>query len=121
MCQKNSGRIIMKKNLLLKIIFALILSFVSYITFINYFISDGFRNYKSYCSQFIIDLEYYREKHHKYPQNLLELAGGKTGFNFRYNPKDCGYQSSEEAYTFYYSEGLGVGGYDSKTKEWWRD
>ena len=111
----------MKKNLLLKVLLWLVFIFFVSITSIGYFFTDGYRNYKDYCSEFIPNLEYYYKEHHEYPKTLLQLQGGKTGFNFRYSTNDCGYSASKDSYTFFYSEGFGVGGYDSKTNRWWVD
>lgn len=111
----------MKKNLFIKILLGVLISFLAYILFISYIISDGFRDYKNYCSQFIPSLDTYYKQHQKYPKTLLQLAGGKTGFNFRYSINGCGYQTNEKSYTFYYAEGFGVGGYNSDTQQWWID
>ena len=112
----------MKKKLLLKILLFLIFIFFAYLLTVFYFVTDGFRDYKGYCSQFIPALEFYYEQHQRYPKNILELAGGKTGFNFRYNPDECGYKPVEKGYIFYLSDGyLGIWGYESWTNKWWYD
>lgn len=112
----------MKKKLLPKILLWTLFSFFAYTIFSTYIISGGFKDYKKYCSEFIPELEYYHQKHHKYPKNLLDLAGGKTGFSFIYSLDDCHYSEVKEGYSFVISDGfIGMSGYESWKDEWWHD
>lgn len=94
----------------------LILSLV-YIIFLYYTLSNGFRDYKKFCKNYIPLLEEFKKENNSYPKTLKNL----DYHSFRYNYKDCGYKESNSSFYFYFIDGFGVGGYDSNKKEWWRD
>ncbi len=85
-----------------------------------YLLSDGFRDYKPYCSHFIPLIDNYYLQNHKYP-NSLSVVDDKLIYNIRYSPKGCGYTYDKDSYSFYFSEGMTLYGYDSITKKWWQD
>ena len=85
-----------------------------------YLLSNGFRDYKSYCAHFIPLINSYYLVTHKYPESL-DMVDDKLAKYIRYTPKKCGYWHGKSSYGFYFSEGFTVYGYNSKTKKWWQD
>jgi len=92
--------------------------FVLSITILFYLLSDGFRDYKKYCSHFVPILDHYHTTHHSYPNNLSYIDD-KSIWNIRYDADNCGYRLQDDGvYTFYFYEGMIAIGYDSKTNKW---
>lgn len=85
-----------------------------------YNISNGFRDYKNFCSKYIVPLEHYHQEYRTYPSSLKNFE--KAFYDFRYDYKECGYKEEEDYFSFYFSDGfLGVWGYNSNSKKWWYD
>ena len=82
--------------------------------------SDGFRDYKPYCSHFIPLVDAYYLANHRYPDTLA-VIDDKRMSNIRYEAHKCGYQSDKKSYSFYFSEGMTLYGYNSVSKKWWQD
>jgi len=82
-------------------------------------LTDGYRDYTNFCAKYIPKLENYYQEHNRYPQTI-EIFD-KSLIDFRYAINNCGYQTSEGQYTFYFQEGFGVKGYSSINKKWWID
>jgi hypothetical protein len=105
----------MKKGFLLKLLLTLVSIFFGYILFILYITSGDTKHYEEECASFVPPLESYRKEHGSYPSNL-ELKDSITTL------EECGYQVLEDGtFRFYFSEGLGVGGYSSVDGQWWHD
>ena len=85
-----------------------------------YLWSDGFRDYKPYCSHFIPLLDDHYLAHHKYPDTLAVIDDKRIA-NIRYTAHRCGYQKNTQGYSFYFSEGMTIYGYSLVSKKWWRD
>jgi len=109
----------MKKKILYTIVILVTFGMISLVlTF--YLMSDGFRDYKNYCSQYIPKLESYYQKHHEYPKSLDVFE--KSLFDFRYSNEECNYRPSENNFSFFMSDGfLGIWGYESSSGKWWYD
>ena len=105
---------------LLKTILILSITFIGISLFFwFYLISDGFRDYQKFCSQYIVPIDNYYYLHNKYPSNLQEF---KTSIlDTRYNPKECGYYIKNMHYGFIVPNGFGIAGYSSIDKKWWYD
>jgi len=111
----------MKKNLL-KILLFLIFSFFAYLIVMSYIFSNGYRDYKEFCSQYIPILKQYHTEHGVYPSTLNSFEVSTP--DFRYSLDKCGYRSfsDSDSYSFYLSDGfLGVWGYNSQKGKWWYD
>ena len=93
---------------------------ILYVVAVSYSITNGFRDYKKYCSKFIPKLEQYHKSNGVYPDSLEMFK--TDALDFRYSKKECGYDNNTEYFSFYFSDGfIGVIGYDSKKKMWWFD
>jgi len=85
-----------------------------------YTISNGFRDYKSFCSNYIEPLEQYHQKNGTYPPSLENFE--TSSYDFRYNYEKCGYEREKDSFSFFFSDGfIGVIGYSSKNSKWWYD
>ena len=109
----------MKKRFLLKLLLTLIAIFFGYILFILYIIGGDTKDYEKACSPYIPVLGQYHQRHGVYP-SILERKQSKMDFNL--SLEECGYQLLDDGnFSFYFSEGLGVGGYNSANGQWWHD
>jgi len=109
----------MKKKILYTIEILIALNMI-YLFVVFYLISDGVKDYKNYCSQYIPKLKSYYQKHREYPKSLDVFE--KSIFDFRYSNEECNYHPSEDDFTFNTSDGsLGICGYESSTGKWWYD
>lgn len=108
------------KKYLLELLLWLGVVFFIFVIVMFYLISDGFRDYKRYCSHFIPLVDSYYLQNHKYPDSL-SVVDDKLIYNIRYSPKRCGYRYNKDSYYFYFGEGMTAYGYDSITKKWWQD
>jgi len=109
-------------KVLIKILAALALLTVLAFTVFAYAISNGFRDYTSYCANFIPQLEQHYKNNGQYPETLKAFK--TSAWDFRYNYKECGYHPDHQdnSFIFFFGDGwIDVVGYDSKTKQWWRD
>ena len=108
------------KKILLILTAIIVVCAVSYISYISYLVSNGFRDYASFCSQYINQIDKYKYKTGKYPVSLKELI--KPKFSFRYEIGFCKYYSQTDLYGFTVPEGLiGQASYSSKTRKWTHD
>jgi len=111
----------MKKSKINKIIFTaaiiISISLISYFTYTYYLLSDGFRDYKDYCSTFIPLIEKHHEETGQYPKSLNELEETNDLFN-RYEPSECGYYIGDNGYGFSAPAGFGVVMYFSDKDLW---
>jgi len=109
----------MKKKILYGVGILTALSLL-FLVVMMYLMTDGYRNYKNYCSQYIPKLETYYKKYNSFPPSLDVFE--KSVFDFRYSTTDCGYEQDTNTFTLFVSDGyLGYWGYNSSTKEWWYD
>lgn len=91
-----------------------------YFLFVGYLVSGGFRNYVTFCSEYVPLLNEYRAKNLKYPDNLAEF--NKPNFYPRYDVSMCGYINSGSEYSFAVREGLiGIAIYNSSNGKWFYD
>ena len=91
-----------------------------YVIFISYLVTNGFRDYMTFCSRYMPLLEEYRAKNSKYPKNLSEFR--KPDFYPRYDAAICGYSRLDNGYMFYMPEGLiGTAIYNSNEGKWFHD
>lgn len=92
----------------------------SYLVFVGYLVTNGYRDYVGFCSKYLSQIDEYKSKNRRYPDSLMEL--NKPKFSFRYGIQDCSYYSQENMYGFTAPSGLiGLAFYDSKTKKWTYD
>lgn len=90
---------------------------IMYALFITYLMTDGFKDYISYCSKYIDQINDYKIRVNSYPQ-LLDIFV-KPDLSFRYDPEECGYEADVEGYYFSVPHGFtGTGFYSSVTNEW---
>lgn len=80
-------------------------------------ISNGFRDYPSYCETYIDDLQRAHNVDGQYPPTLSGFKETGDRFN-RYSPEDCGYGTEGERYYFFVSSGFGVAIYYSDQQQW---
>lgn len=91
-----------------------------YFLFVSYLVSGGFRNYETFCSEYIPLLAEYHTRNLKYPDNLLEFS--KPNFYPRHDVSMCRFINSGHEYSFAVSEGLiGVAIYNSGNGKWFHD
>lgn len=109
----------LKKVLLISTLIILVCA-VAYITFIGYMVSNGFRDYVSFCSTYISQIDEYKSKTGQYPKSLKEL--NKPKYSFRYEVETCKYYAQTNIYGFTVPKGLiGQAFYSSKSKKWTYD
>ena len=107
------------KKLLLKLLLFLVLLFFTYIVFMLYIISGDTKEYKKQCSKYIPILEKIHKETGSYPKTL-EIEQSKL--NIPYSLEKCGYVVLKNGeFKFYFSEGISIGGYESKDNIWWED
>ena len=106
-----------KKKIGIIMLSALFVAFFSLILFVSYIFTDGFKDYQKYCSSYIPSLRSYYSENGKYPDNINNFIEPKNVFK-RYENTDCGYLVKDDEFMFYFSSGLGVTMYFSKTDTW---
>ena len=105
----------MKKRVLLKLLLMLVAIFFAYILFVIYITSGDTKHYEEDCSPYIALLADAYNENGAYPSTL-------EGNESKVTLEECGYQLLDDGnFSFYFSEGLGVGGYNSADGQWWHD
>lgn len=84
---------------------------------VAWLISNGFRDYPSYCETYTDDLQQAHTESGQYPTTLSGFKEAGDPFN-RYSPDDCGYGTEGEQYYFFVSSGFGVAIYYSDQQQW---
>jgi len=108
-----------KKTLFISVLVVVILA-ASYVTYIYYFVTNGFRDYVQFCSFYIEQIDDYKKRTGLYPESLQQLS--KPQFSFRYEPDDCHYYSQPYFYGFTVKYGLiGQKFYYSDSNKWLSD
>jgi len=108
------------KKILMLLMSIIVVGVTSYIIFVGYLVSNGFKDYASFCSKYISQINEYKTKTGHYPSTLEELT--KPAFSFRYDIEFCRYYTQTDFYGFTVPEGLiGQALYSSKTRKWTHD
>lgn len=102
-----------------KILLTILLLFFLSLVFIGYMLTEGYRNYKSFCSQYIPKIDKYYSVNGMYPLSLNQFES--SIIDFRYNSNNCRYSINKEGYTFLFLSGVTLIGYDSLKQKWWYD
>ena len=90
---------------------------IIYFLLIGFVVSNGYRRYTKFCSEYIPLLEQYHSDNMSYPENLSHLI--KPKYSPRYKIEECSYAKTEKGFSFFVPEGLmGAAIYDSRTKKW---
>ncbi|GGY78283.1 hypothetical protein GCM10011613_23630 [Cellvibrio zantedeschiae] len=105
-----------KKKLILLCGIVLFLGLI-YFLFIYYLVTNGFRNYQKFCSNYIPQIESYQAKHGIYPSAINDFE--KPSFSWRYDAEECNYIADPDGFSFQVADGLfGISIYISKEKRW---
>lgn len=81
-----------------------------------FFFTDILRDYPTYCSSFIAEIEAFQDENGGYPDDLESLPYSGS---LLYEKSKCEYKSSEDGYGFYVPYGLiGEAIYSSEWEEW---
>ena len=108
------------KKILIIVVVVVGICIASYLVFVGYLVTNGYRDYVDFCSKYSNQIDEYKTQNERYPDSLMEL--NKPKFSFRYDIKKCSYYSRENMYGFTAPSGLiGWAFYDSKTKKWTYD
>jgi len=96
------------------------ISAIVYVAFIFYLLTNGYRDYEKFCSEYIPLLETYKLNKGHYPNKLMVFE--KPSFYPRYSESSCRYIGSVTHYSFKVDEGLiGWSFYDSNHHRWVHD
>jgi len=96
------------------------ISAIFYLAFILYLVTNGYRDYEKFCSEYIPLLEAYKLNKGHYPTQLMVFE--KPSFYPRYSESSCRYIGSETHYSFRVDEGIiGWSFYNSDRQRWRHD
>ncbi len=108
------------KKILIKLMVLILLGVTLLVLFVSYLISNGFHDYKKYCSEYIPRLEDFKNQKGFYPDNLILIE--KPELYFRYKKNDCRYLIDSRGYSFKVEDGiLGWSFYYSDIDRWKHD
>jgi len=83
----------------------------------SYIMTDGWRDYVSFCDNYIEKIEAYRLQYHMYPNDLSVFVKPR-GYR-RYDPKKCKYfKEDDNYYMLFTSDGFRDQCYDTVGKIW---
>ena len=84
---------------------------------ISYFVSDGFRRYKIFCSEYVAPIDAYFKVHSVYPRNL-SVFDKPTDLFDRYESEDCTYSVTGHEYTMTVSNKVSMSIYVPSLEKW---
>ena len=105
------------KKILIVLITSISILIIAYVAFVGHLVTNGYRDYVGFCSNYIDQIEEYKSKTGNYPDSLRVLE--KPLLSFRYDVAYCRYYSSSASYGFTTLCGLiGRSYYNSIDKKW---
>lgn len=90
---------------------------ITFVIFIQFILTNGFRDYKEYCSGYIQPVEEYFSRIGEHPSSISHFEEYNDPYN-RYEPNDCGYMHNDKGFRFMATSGFGVVIYISENKMW---
>ncbi len=86
------------RKIIISIFLVISILVACYVVPIGYLVTNGYRDYVGFCSEYIDQIDEYKSNSGKYPDELSFLD--KPIFWFRYRNNSCSYYSSYDGYGF---------------------